>query len=82
MQTDSLSLSHPGKPKNTGVGSLCLLQGELPIPGMELGSSALQTDSLPADYVGDSQTSQQVDNRYSARTKSVPGNVLDAGKTI
>ena len=72
----------PGKLKNTGVGSLSLLQGELPNPGMELVSSSLQADSLLADCVGDSQTRQQADNSYSVRTKSVPGNVLDAGKTI
>ena len=72
----------PGKLKNTGVGSLSLLRGELPNPGMELGSSSLQADSLLADCVGDSQTRQQADNSYSVRTKSVPGNVLDAGKTI
>ena len=27
LQADSLSSEPPGKPKNTGVGSLCLLQG-------------------------------------------------------
>ena len=70
----------PGKLKNTGVGSLSLLQGELPNPGMELGSSSLQADSLPADCVGDSQTRQQADN--TQLEQSVPGNVLDAGKTI
>ena len=39
----------PGKPKNTGVGSLSLLQGNLPDPGIQLGSPALQADSLPAE---------------------------------
>ena len=81
---------HLGKPKNTGVGSLSLLQGnfptqesnwgllhcrwilyqlshqeaqeywsgepipslgELPNPGIELGSQALQVDSLPAELM-------------------------------
>ena len=36
----------PGQ--NTGVGSLSLLQGDLPNPGIEPGSPELQADSLPA----------------------------------
>ena len=38
-----------GKPKNTGVGSLSLLQGDLPDPGIKARSPALQADSLPAE---------------------------------
>ena len=37
---------------NTAVGRLSLLQGNLPDPGIELGSSAIQVDSLPADLPG------------------------------
>ena len=37
----------PGK--NTGVGCHVLLQGNLPDPGIKLGSSALQVDSLPSE---------------------------------
>ena len=37
-----------GKPKNTGVGSLLLLRGNLPNPGIKPGSP-LQEDSLPAE---------------------------------
>ena len=33
--------------KNTGVGCHALLQGDLPSPGIEPRSSALQADSLP-----------------------------------
>ena len=40
----------PGQ--NTGVGSLSLLQGNLPDPGIELGSLALQANSLPAELLG------------------------------
>ena len=40
----------PGQ--NTGVGSLSLLQGNLPIPGIEPRSSTLQADSLPAEPPG------------------------------
>ena len=72
LQMDSLPSEPRGKPKKTGVGSLSFLHGKLPNP----------IDSLLADYVGDFQTSQQADKCYSVRTKSVPGNVLDAGKTI
>ena len=37
----------PGQ--NTGMGSLSLLQGNLPNPGVEPRSPALQADSLPAE---------------------------------
>ena len=40
-------LSHQGKPKNTGVGSLSLLQQIFPTQGLNLGSPALQVGSLP-----------------------------------
>ena len=40
----------PGQ--NIGVGSLSLLQGIFPNPGMELGSPALQADSLPTELSG------------------------------
>ena len=40
----------PGKPMNTGVGTLSLLQSDLPDPGVEPGSLALQADSLPAEH--------------------------------
>ena len=39
----------PGKPKNAGEGSLSLLQGIFPNPGIEPESPALQADSLPAE---------------------------------
>ena len=40
----------PGQ--NTGVGSLSFLQGNLPNPGIEPRSPALQVDSLPAEPQG------------------------------
>ena len=40
--------------KNTGVGCRFLLQGNLPNPGIELGSPAWQADSLPAEPPGNS----------------------------
>ena len=39
----------PGKPKNTGVGSPVPSPGDLPNPGIEPRSPALQADSLPAE---------------------------------
>ena len=52
MQADSLPAEPPGKPKNTGVGSLPLLQGNLLHPGTKTGSPALWADSLPAELTG------------------------------
>ena len=44
LQADSLPAEPPGKPKNTGLGSLSLLQQIF--PGIEPGSPALQAGSL------------------------------------
>ena len=41
----------PGKPKNTGVGSLSL-PGDLSNPRVKLESPALKVDSLPAELPG------------------------------
>ena len=46
------TIEPPEKPKNTGVGSLFLLQGIFPTPGIKTGSPALQADSLPAELPG------------------------------
>ena len=43
----------PGQ--KTGVGSLSLLQGHFPNPGIEPRSPALQADSLPAEPQGESK---------------------------
>ena len=52
MQADSLPAEPPGKPKITGVGSLSLLQGNLPNPGVEPRSPALQADALLTEIPG------------------------------
>ena len=49
---DSLPAEPQGKPKNTGVGSLFLLQSDLSDPGIEPGFPALQVDSLPTELPG------------------------------
>ena len=54
LQVVSLPDEPPGKPKNTGVGSLSLLQwtNQESNPGIEPGYPALQEDSLPAELRG------------------------------
>ena len=52
LQVDSLQSELPEKPKNAGVGSLFLLQGDLPNLGIKPGSPALQVGSLPAELPG------------------------------
>ena len=49
LQADSSPAEPQGKPKNTGVGSLSLLQRIFPTPGNELAPPALQADSLPTE---------------------------------
>ena len=44
--------------QNTGVGSLSLLQGDLPNPGIEPRSPALQADSFPAEPQGKPQNTR------------------------
>ena len=46
----SVHRDFPGK--NTGVGSLSFLQGNLPNPGIKHRSPTLQADSLPAEPRG------------------------------
>ena len=52
LQADSFPAEPPGKPKNTVVGRLSLLQWIFPAPGIELRSPGLQVDSLPAEPPG------------------------------
>ena len=47
LQANSFSAELQGKPKNTGLGSLSLLQQIF--PGIKPGSPAMQTNSLPAE---------------------------------
>ena len=48
-----------GKPKYTGVGSLIPSPADLPNPGIELASPALQVDSLPTELSGKPQVSNK-----------------------
>ena len=53
LQVDSLPTEPPGKPKNTGVGSLSLLQQIFPTKDrIKVGSPALQADSSPTELSG------------------------------
>ena len=48
LEAESLPSEPPGKPKNTGVGSLSFLQGNFPTQELNQGL-LLQADSLPAE---------------------------------
>ena len=52
LQVDSLPSEPPGKPKNTGMGSLSLPQQIFQTQESNSGSPALQADSLPAELPG------------------------------
>ena len=52
LQVDSLPAEPQGKPKNTGVGNLSLLQRIFPTQESNRGSPALQVDSLPTELSG------------------------------
>ena len=52
LQADSSPPEPQGKPKNTGVSSLSLLQWIFPNSGIKLASPALQADSLPTELSG------------------------------
>ena len=49
LQVDYLLSEPPGEPKNTGVGSLSLLQGSSQPRNRTPGSPALQVDSLSTE---------------------------------
>ena len=50
--------------QNTGVGSLSLFHGDLPNPGIEPGSPALQADSFPAEPQGNPKSTKGNAIRY------------------
>ena len=52
LQADSLPAEPPGKPRNTRVGSLSLLQQIFLTQELNQGPPALQVDSLPAELLG------------------------------
>ena len=52
FQADALTSEPPGKPKNTGVGSLSLLQGNFLIQELNRGLLHWQADSLPPSHQG------------------------------
>ena len=49
LHANSLPAEPPGKPKNTGVGSLSFLKGIFPTQESNQGLLPLQADSLPAE---------------------------------
>ena len=64
LQADSLPTELQGKPKNTAVDSLSLLQQIFPEPEIKLGSPALQVDSLPAELWGKPLVHVEVNIEY------------------
>ena len=60
LQLDSLLFEPPGKPKNTRVGSLSLLQRIFPVKELNWGLLQLQEDSLPAELPGKPQITYMV----------------------
>ena len=52
LQVDYLQSEPPGKPKNTRVGSLSLLQGIFLTQELNWDPPALQAGSLPAELTG------------------------------
>ena len=52
LQEDSLPAEPQRKPKNTGVDSLSLLQGDLPDPGIQPSYPVMQDNSLPTELSG------------------------------
>ena len=52
LQEDSLLSEPPGRPKNTGVSSQFLFQGNFLTQEIKPGSPALQVDTLPGELPG------------------------------
>ena len=69
LQADSLPSEPPGKSKNTGMGSLFLLQGFFLT--QESRSPALQADSLPAELPGKPSCLRVWAKSYCNRSKII-----------
>ena len=57
LQVDSLRAEPLQKPKNTGVGNLSLLWGDLSDPGIKPGSPVLEANSSSTELPGKSDIS-------------------------
>ena len=69
LQADSLPAEPAGKSKNTGVGSLSLLQWVFPTQESNRGLLALQVDSLPTELYITSNIIQYYSEYYGASRK-------------
>ena len=84
LEADSLPAKPQEKPKNTGMGSLSLLQGIFLTQEIEPGSPALHEDSLPTELSGKPYTvhsrhpKMSLKQRYSYLTDGGSGEL--AGK--
>ena len=68
LQADSLPAEPQGKPKNTGVDSLSLLQGSFPTQELNWGLLPLQADSLPSELSGKPIHREQTCSRQGEET--------------
>ena len=75
FQVDSLPAELQGKPKNTGVGSLSLLQGIFPTQESS-GCPALQEDSSPTElsgkWDGKKREKSIIPQNYKIRYRKIP----------
>ena len=73
MQADSLPAEPQKKPKNTGVGSLSLLQGLFPTQELNLPLLNWKADSLPLNHQGSPCVSRSVMSNSLQSLCSPPG---------
>ena len=71
LKADSLLSEPPGKPKNTRVSSLSLLQENLPNPGFKQGFPLLWVDSLTAELPEKSKC-MHIDKKLSTKRPRIP----------
>ena len=65
LQTDSLPAEPPEKPKNTGMGSLSLLQQIFPTQDLNQGLLHWQAESLPIELSGKTSLAKAEKTRVS-----------------
>ena len=75
LQADSSQAEPPGKPKNTGMGGLSLLQEIFPTLELNWDLLQLQADSLPAELSGEHSnvhSTIQISDSISSTISSFP----------
>ena len=75
LQADSSQAEPPGKPKNTGMGGLSLLQEIFPTLELNWDLLQLQVDNLPAELSGEHSnvhSTIQISGSISSTISSFP----------